>query len=220
MTNTNFTIEFAARFKKSYSKKMGGTQTVIMPNGQSFDFNDKEYYSGRGAKFNSASMHDIIGNVVVTKEQVKNALKADKDKAKAIALRTKERQLTEKRIAKAAKQGVYTLKASEHGGSMVELSEDESQNQYFSIKRLCATLKISEEDAKLLNSKGKTYVFAKSEDGNIYELYHASLSCNNLNIWVSVATPERIAQFAPKEWQSQPFAAMLGQTQNLNHFVC
>lgn len=30
-------------FKKSYSYKMGGTQTVVLPNGKSRSFDDREY---------------------------------------------------------------------------------------------------------------------------------------------------------------------------------
>ena len=34
-------------FKQSYSYKMGGTQTVCLPNGKTQYFDDREYYNGR-----------------------------------------------------------------------------------------------------------------------------------------------------------------------------
>ncbi len=38
-------------FKQTYSYKMGGTQTVVLPNGQGKYFDDRALYSGRGAKY-------------------------------------------------------------------------------------------------------------------------------------------------------------------------
>lgn len=57
-------------FKKSYGKKMGGTQTVILEGIGEFYYDDREYYSGRGKKYNNDRMHDHIGNVYVSKEEI------------------------------------------------------------------------------------------------------------------------------------------------------
>lgn len=102
----------------------------------------------------------------------------------------------------------------------MELSTKEQKDCYFDAQRLASTLEISVKDAELLKSSGKTYVFAKSKDGKTYQLYHPSLDCNSLSIHVEETKEERIQQFKPKEWQSAPFASIVGQTNNDNHFVC
>lgn len=79
-------------FKKSYAYKMGGTQTVVLPNGKSKFFDDRQYYSGRGAKYNKDIRHDIIGDVKVSKSDYADFLKhigedrATKSKMKAAGL--------------------------------------------------------------------------------------------------------------------------------------
>jgi hypothetical protein len=91
----------------------------------------------------------------------------------------------------------------------------------FNFEKLAKTLKISIKDAELLQSEGKTYVFAQSEDGNVYELYHGCLFDGKIEtVYVGIATPERIAEFKPSQWQSAPYAGLVGQTSNNNHFVC
>ena len=220
MTTQNFTETFAAKFKKSYSFKMGGDQTVVMPNGQEFYFNDKEYYSGLGAKYNSSIKHDNIGRVEVTKEQVKDRLKEQKDREIRIKKIKMERKAAEKRYAENKKAGIYGISEKEYG-SFIELSEDEIDGKTFDAARLAKTLDISIQDASLLFSNGKTYVFAKQiSTGRIIELYHASLSVNNLSISVSYPTAERVAEFNHNEWASAPYSQLVGMTTAPNHFVC
>ena len=214
--NLAITEDLAIRFKKSYSVKMGGTQTIEFPNGESFFFNDKEFYSGRGAKYNSSIRHQDLGTILVTKKQLQEWVKFVNERNARIAAGKKAKKASDLRITKAKKEGVYSI--NENG--YVELSDAEWQNNTFEAARLANTLKISIEDAKLLHSEGKTYVFAKSEKGNTYELYHSDLSCNHLSIWIGIATPERIAEFKPAEWQNAPYAYLVGQTSNNNHFVC
>lgn len=62
-------------FKKSYNKKMGGTQTIVIEGGGRFEYDDRKYYGGRGAKYNNASMHDNIGEVVVTMDMIATTAK-------------------------------------------------------------------------------------------------------------------------------------------------
>lgn len=219
MENHLFTEDFAKRFKKSYAYKMGGSQTIVLPNGQRFTFNDRQYYSGRGAKYNSSIRHDNRGDVIVTEAQVADAIKEELERAEKIKQLELEELAYNNRVEEARKNGIYGIAHYEYG-DFIELSIQEKANNIFDATRLAATLKISIEDAELLKSNGKTYVFAESEDGNIYELYHPSLSCNSLSICVSIATPERIAEFNSQEWQSAPYAALLGQTSKTNHFVC
>lgn len=214
--NLVITEELAIRFKESYSVKMGGTQTVVFPNGESFFFDDREFYSGRGVKYNSSIRHQDLGTILVTKKQLQEWVKLVNERNARIAAGKKEKKAIDLRISKAEKAGVYSINKN----GFVELSDNEWSSNTFDAIRLANTLKISIEDAKLLYSEGKTYVFAKSEDGNTYLLYHSDLSCNHLSIHVEIATPEIIAEFKPAEWQNAPFAAMVGQTKNNNHFVC
>jgi hypothetical protein len=211
--------ELARKFKRSYAYKMGGKQTVVMPDGQRFDFDDREYYSGRGSKYNASINHHLLGDVLVSNAELKKVVKEIHERAKMIKMREKENKATQLRITKAAKEGIYSLRVLEYG-TFVELSDNEIYGQFFDAKRLANTLKISLQDAELLNSNGKTYVFAKSEDGKVYELYHSSLICNNLSISINEASPERIAEFSPSEWHGAPYASLIGQTTNSNHFVC
>lgn len=216
---TQITEDFAAKFKRGYNYRMGGTQTLIFPNGQKFYFNDREYYGGRGAKYNSSIRHHDLGDVIISKSELAKVVKEEKDRAKRIASYQRELRAKAKRIAVAKKKGVYDIIRYEYG-DFIELSDNESEGKYFDAERLAKTLKISLKDANLLNSKGKTYVFAKSDDNKTYMLYHPSLFCNRLSIMIEIATPETIEKFKPSEWQSAPFAHEVGQTLESNHFVC
>lgn len=77
-------------FKKSYAYKMGGTQTVVLPNGKSKSFDDRQYYSGRGAKYNNSVKHDALGIVKVSKKEYSaflEYLKIEKQRLNEIAER-------------------------------------------------------------------------------------------------------------------------------------
>lgn len=206
-------------FKKSYAYKMGGTQTVALPNGKEKEFDDREYYSGRGAKYNSSIKHDEIGIVKVSRKEYSAFLKKLKEEEAAKKINMQLKAEKEAKILEAKNNGVYSLKVYNHG-VFVELSDEEIVNHVFDSKRLAKTLQISEADAKLLKSTGKTYVFAKSKNGKTYQLYHASLDCNDLSISIDEVTEDRVKEFDPAEWQNAPFAHLVGQTSNSNHFVC
>lgn len=206
-------------FKRAYCYKMGGTQTVILPNGKSKYFDDRQYYSGRGARYNSSIRHDEIGDVRISKKEYSEFLKMLKDREKLQIVRRQKEAKKLARIEDAKSNGVYSI-IEEDYGTFVELSDEEYYGNYFDPDRLANTLKIDVSDAKLLKSTGKTYVFAKSEYGNVYELYHSSLDCNNLSISISIATQDRIDEFNHEEWASAPYAGLVGQTENKNHFVC
>ena len=216
-----FDAKFASFFKKGYSKKMGGTQTIVLPNGQSFFFDDRQYYNGRGAKYNNDNMHENLGDILVTQKEVKELSARLRERGKNIKKAEKERKEREKVIKAAEKKGIYELTKNEYG-TFVELSDNERLTNAFDAKRLANTLKISVQDAELLKSEGKTYVYAKTEDGNIIELYHSDLSCNNLSISVDFKGKEFFEQKLKQrsEWVNAPFAELIGQTGNINHFVC
>lgn len=114
---------------------------------------------------------------------------------------------------------VYSITKKEWG-TFIDLSERERKGCYYDPAKLARTLGISIKDAELLNSHGKTYVFAETAAGKTMQLYHPSLSCNDLSISFSFPSPERIAEFKHQNWMDAPFAHLVGQTDNLNHFVC
>lgn len=205
-------------FRVNYKAKMGGTQTVVLPNGKSKFFDDREYYSGRGAKFNKSINHHYVGDVKVSKAEYTDFLNSLKEREVAIKARKVAALAKSERIENAKINGIYSINTEGY----VELSDEEIFGKYFDTERLANTLKISISDVELLKSNGKTYVFAQSESGATYELYHPSLSCNDLSIYVGVASEERIDHFVNNrsEWVNAPYAAFLGQTNNENHFVC
>lgn len=216
----NYTENFAKNFKQTYTAKMGGSQTIQLPNGQQFEFNDKQYYNGRGGKYNSSIRHDNKGLIKISRKEFSAILKSERERNIRIKEMIADRKSAAKRYADNAAAGVYGLKVTEHY-MYVELSEFEQESKQYDCAKLAKTLHIFIEDARLLKSNGKTYVFAKKIDGSgTLELFHPSLSCNNLNISVSEISKERIAEFNQSEWASAPYAAMLGQTNNANHFVC
>ena len=217
----HITEQQARTFKRSYSYKMGGKQTLIFPNGQRFDFDDREYYSGRGAKYNSGIRHDNLGEIIITDNELRDFFKQERERAARI------RQIEadeKKRIAKyneAMEKGLYAIEQKEWG-TFVLLSDDERQGRFFDAERLARTLDISVEDARLLKSKGKTYVYARTSTGQIIELYHSSLDCNHLSISVDYNAEKRFEEMTENRdsWENAPFAQLVGQTPNQNHFVC
>jgi len=190
---------------------------VVLPNGKSLFFDDREFYSGRGAKYNSSIKHQEIGMVKVSKNDYSMFLKKLKEEEGRRIASANARLEKTARIENAEKQGMYSIDECNY----VELSEDESQNQEFDAARLAATLDISIADALLLNSGGKTYVFAKQlSSDKVLELYHPSLDCNSLSICINEVSKERLSQFKNEDWAKSPYSGLLGQTSNKNHFVC
>jgi len=210
-------------FKKTYAYKMGGSQTVVLPNAQQKEFDDREYYSGRYAsKYNSNIKHDIIGEVKVSRKEYSVYLKKLKDREIANAKSKQLQQEKELRYQELKEKGLYGI---ENNGELefIELSKIESVRKYFDAKRLAKTLDISVENAELLNSGGKTYVFATQLKSNkIVRLYHASLDCNQLHISFDFPSKEVINEFYSnrERWENATFAALVGQSENKNHFVC
>lgn len=206
----------------SYSKKMGGTRKLIVDDEQVAYIDNRDYYSGRGAKYNSLSMHDQQVYRLSKNDYEKRLNEVAKDlfqREKSAAERQKSEKAKAKRIEKAKNDGVYSIRR-EDWGTFIELSDDEAYGKYFDAKRLAKTLEIEVSDAELLKSHGKTYVFAKSKSGKTYELYHPSLFVNHLSISVEEVTEDRVKEFNHEEWASAPYASEVGQTSNKNHFVC
>lgn len=215
INNLPVTEELAKKFKKSYSYKMGGKQTIKFPCGTKFEFDDREFYSGRGSKFNNTIKHQDLGIIEVTKKELRAYVQELNAREKSRKEALKKEKEKNSRILKAEKEGIYTIDSE----GFLELSDKEIFGKTFDANRLANTLKISVEDAELLKSIGKTYVFAKS-DGKIYQLYHSSLTAgNNLNIHIKNIEIEKVLEFQ-KEWVHGAYAHLEGQTNKENHFVC
>lgn len=210
-----FTEQFAKTFKRPYAYKMGGTQIVVMPNGQEFKFDDREYYRGRGAKYNASIRHDDKGRIVIPQSEVTAQLRLEREYKKRCQEAARLRAEAEKRYKANKAAGVYGLT-----DGIIELSPEESYKHTFDPERLAKTLDISVGDARLLFSTGKTYVFAKTSDGRTLELYHADLECNSLSIFVEEVTPEHVATFNHDKWAAAPYSEEVGMTDAPNHFVC
>lgn len=100
----NQVINHPEYFKKSYSKKMGGMQTIVLEGAGKFEFDDRQYYSGRGAKYNNVSMHEDLGEIFVSKKHMEEL--ADK-----ITNARWEMQKNEQRAKKQYKESYYKASA-------------------------------------------------------------------------------------------------------------
>lgn len=93
----NFYTEKAADyFSKSFTKKMGGTQRITFEDNflPIIELDKREYYTGRGAKYNTNSMHehvdvfvakkDFEGKVNVRAHNIFDRLKAEKAEKQAL----------------------------------------------------------------------------------------------------------------------------------------
>lgn len=116
----------------------------------------------------------------------------------------------QQRVELAKKQGTYSIDSSNY----VELSEEEMYGKFFDAERLANTLNISIQDAEKLRSGGKTYVFAKSENGNTYMMFHPCLCCNKLSIHITRVADEYVADFRIS------WGKIKDVDENQNHFVC
>ena len=54
---------------------MGGTQTVVIEGLGEYYFDDRDYYSGRGKKYNNDSIHEHLGNILITKTEFDDRVK-------------------------------------------------------------------------------------------------------------------------------------------------
>ena len=206
----------------SFNRKMGGTRKLFVDGELVAYQNCCETYSGRGTKYNNSISYDYQVYNLTRKEYEKAVNEFAKlifENEKEAAIRIKANKARSKRILEAKNKGIYSLKKSDWC-EFVEFSEDEIFGKYFDSRRLANTLNISVEDAELLKSIGKTYVFAKTTDGKLLELYHSSLDCNNLSISIIEISEEKLKEFDVEEWHNAPYSHLVGQTSAKNHFVC
>ena len=111
-------------FKHPYAYKMGGTQTILLPSGESMHFDDRKYYSGRGSRFNASIRHHELGEVKVTQRQYDEYQKHMARRAVELEQREAEERAFLARIEDAKHNGVYSLRTTKEGcSSFVELSD-------------------------------------------------------------------------------------------------
>jgi len=194
-------------FSKSFTKKMGGTQTIVFEDDflPKIELNKKEYYSGRGAKYNTTSMHEHI-DVFVTKKEFNERVNS---RAKSIFNQQKQKADSLKKMADFCK--LHGLKKSNYSGLY-------GAELFFTFGKKNEVEKELEVDlTDFFNASGKTYYFTSSKIGNL-RFYHNHRQSYSFNF----TTDEEINKFQKdrESWISAPYAELLGQTENKNLFVC
>lgn len=203
-----YTENAAIYFKKSYSKKMGGTQTITFEDDflTKIELNDKEYYSGRGAKYNSASMHEHI-DVFVSKHEFEYLVS---DRAKMLFERQKEQLNTKKMLANFCKE--FDLTTNNY------LSISTSGYVYFEKSKKSQIEKELKVDlTDFFNASGKTYFFADSRIG-LLQFYHN----HNQSYSFEFVNEDKRQEFLNEResWVNAPYADLVGQSENINLYVC
>jgi hypothetical protein len=122
---------------------------------------------------------------------------------------------------RADKLGVYPV-SIDSAALHIVLPDKECQGCYFDSNKLAKTLMLKPEEVELLKSRGKTYLFKTNALGYRMEMYHSNLDCNDLHIAITFDVEEVEKKFKEKrdEWLNAPFAYELGQTDDLDHYVC
>ena len=194
-------------FSKSFNKKMGGTQTITFEDDflPSIELDKREFYTGRGAKYNSNSMHEHI-DVFVTKSEFE-------EKVNSRAKMFFERQKEDKNKAN------ELIKFCSSFGLNSKLFSSISENfLYFEKSKKSEIEKALNIDlSEFFEASGKTYFFAESNIGLLmfYHNHHQSYG------FEKVSESKRQEFLNEREsWVNAPFAKEVGQTDNKDLFVC
>jgi len=203
-----YTENAATYFAKGFSKKMGGTQTITFEDEflPEIKLDKKEYYTGRGAKYNNQSMHEHI-DVFVSKKDFNDRVNY---RATSIFNQQKENAETNKKMSDFCKK--YGLKKSNYNGF------SESMGLFFALETKNLIEKELDVDlTEFFNATGKTYYFTKSKIG-LLEFYHNHGQSYSFNF----TTEEEINEFKVNRdsWIDAPYAHILGQTNNIDLYVC
>lgn len=202
-----YTENAATYFTASFNKKMGGTQTITFEDNfiPEIKVDKRDYYQGRGAKYNSASMHEHI-NVFISKaafnEKVNN-------RAKMLFERQKEENTRRMELRQFCQK---------HGLNAKNYTQKGSCGIYFSPENKSAIeLELNVNITDFLNASGKTYFFAESKIGLIC-FYHNHRQSYSFDF----ATEEEKNKFDTdrERWITAPYSYLVGQTNNKNLFVC
>ena len=194
-------------FSKSFNKKMGGTQTITFEDDflPSIEIDKREFYTGRGAKYNSNSMHEHI-DVFVTKSEFE-------EKVNSRAKMFFERQKEDKNKAN------KLIKFCSSFGLNSKLFSGISENYLFFEKSKKSEIEkeLNVYLSEFFATSGKTYFFAESNIGLLmfYHNHHQSYGFEK----VSEAKRQEFLN-ERESWVNAPFAKEVGKTDNKDLFVC
>lgn len=206
--STKFYTENAgAYFSKSFNKKMGGTQTIKFEDDflPTIELDQREYYTGRGAKYNSNSMHEHI-DVFVTK----------KDFDAKVKLRASEIFNFEKTQAEAKK--VLKNFCKENDLNLTNYSAFYNGTAFFDAdKKSEIERELNIDLSEFFDANGKTYFFAETKLG-LLMFYHN----HRQSYSYEVVSEEKRQEFLNERdsWVNAPYASEVGQTDNINLYVC
>lgn len=194
-------------FAPSFSKKMGGTALIIFEEDfiPAIKIDKREYYSGRGAKYNSPSMHEHLDRFV-SKTEFKEKVNS---RAKMLFDREKEKKAVAKKLSDFCK--LHGLNKTHYSFFSETMGVYFDPNQKKAIeKELCVDL------TDFMASTGKTYYFTDSKIGRLC-FYH------NHQQSFSFTFAENEQEFVNnrESWNSGRYLFLLKSNPfNMNLYVC
>ena len=203
-----YTENAGTYFSKSFNKKMGGTQTITFEDNfiEPIEIDKREYYTGRGAKYNSDSMHEHI-NVFVSKKDFEM-----KVNLRAIEIFSYEKTQSEAKT-------VLNNFCKEKGLNVKNYSAFYNNTAFFEREKrteIEKELNVNLDD--FFSAVGKTYFFAETKIGLLmfYHNHHQSYSFD-------MVSEEKRQEFLNERenWINAPYAEEVGnKAENLNLYVC
>lgn len=194
-------------FSKTFNKKMGGTQKITFEDDflPAIEIDKRDYYSGRGAKYNSNSMHEHI-DVFVTKKEFEA-----KVNHRASEIFNYEKQILEEKKALKNFCEFHKINHKNFNGFSNGFIYFEKEKQTEIEKELNIDL------SEFFAASGKTYFFANSRIG-LLMFYHN----HRQSFGFEIVNEEKRQEFLNEResWVNAPFAKEVGQTENENLYVC
>ena len=204
----------ATYFSKGYNKKMKGTQVIVFENDfiAKIELDDREYYQGRGAKYNNNSMHEHVDTFVTLQEFNERV----NHRAKNLFERQKEKAVERKKMREFCKQ--HKLSLSNYTSTYPGPSYPTVTGLYFErSKQNDVEKELGVDLNDFFNATGKTYYFAETKIGfaRFYHNHHQYYSFDLESEW-------QFKEFKKnrKEWLSSPYVHLLGNIDNDNLYVC
>lgn len=202
-----YTENAGSYFSKSFTKKMGGTQTITFEDDflPAIELDKREFYTGRGAKYNSNSMHEHI-DVFVTKKEFDSKVKI---RATEIFTYEKTQAEAKKALKNFCKENDLNIKNYSAFYNGTAFFEDDKKSEIENELNIDLT--------DFFNASGKTYFFAETKLG-ILMFYHN----HRQSYSYEVVSEEKRQEFADdrESWVNAPYASEVGQTENENLYVC
>lgn len=200
-----YTTNAADYFSKSFSKKMGGTQKITFEDNfiEPIEIDKKEYYTGKGAKYNNDSIHEHL-DVFVTKAEFDAKVNY---RSSEIFNREKEKSQEKKALKNFCQYHNLNVKNYDGFSSGFVFFKDRNEVE----KELNVDL------SEFFEASGKTYFFADSKIG-LLMFYHN----HRQSFGFEIVNEEKRQEFLNdrQNWVNAPYAREVGQTENKNLFVC